>query len=156
MLIILGQNVEFIKDFVVSLERVFIKITNLIPECLILLQKNNVVSKIKNCLINYEKEIINSKTKTVEGVENEVPKKSIEPKIKIPIQNQIQQSVEKNQVKSTKCLSSNNELQKRKVEPFSDKHNFLKKPKLMSNNDLQNVLNQNTKSGWLIIRIIVL
>lgn len=125
----------------------FIKITNSVPECVILFQKNNVVSKIKKLILKYEREIRKS-------VENVVPKKSTKSMIKLLIQNQVQQE-EKNQGQNMKCLSSDNQQLKRKVEPFSDQHNLLKQPKLMSNNDLQNISIQSSKSGMLILRITV-
>lgn len=125
----------------------FIKITNSVPECVIQFQKNNVVSKIKKLILKYEREIRKS-------VENVVPKKSTKPMIKLLIQNQVQQE-EKNQGQNMKCLSSDNQQLKRKVEPFSDQHNLLKQPKLMSNNDLQNISIQSSKSGMLILRITV-
>lgn len=148
ILIILGLNVEFVKDFVVSLEKVFIKITNLVPECLLLFQKNNVIDKIKKRIIKYKRK---NQTKEVKGVNNVVNIKSNSPIFNLHTENQVPQTEEKNQMESMKCLSINNEQQKRKVEPFSDQHNLLKKPKLIHNNDLKNIFNLSTKSGMLIL-----
>jgi hypothetical protein len=130
---------------------VFIKITNLVPECLILFQKINVIDKIKKRIAKYERKSTITKFK---GVENEVNIKLNTPIIKLYIENQVPQTEEKNQMENMKCLSINNEQQKRKVEPFSNQHNLLKKPKLIYNNDLKNVLNHSTKSGMLILSII--
>lgn len=86
ILLILGTNIKFIKRIVISLERLFVIISNLIPDNHNHLQCNNVLNRIRRSIETYElyvlkycaphTSIIHSKLERNIDIENRVSKKS--------------------------------------------------------------------------------
>lgn len=153
----------------VSLERLFIKMTILVPNDLIKFNSIKVIDKIKYYIKEYEQSILNNHTLSnnymqqqltcnknrVLGIENIVPKTSVKSKVNFSIQNLVQQNKQKRDAmdKRIECMTFNNLPQKSNMDP--QKHNFEtlvdhhlpKKSKLMSSD----VLNRSTTSGILVI-----
>lgn len=150
----------------VSLERLFIKMTILVPNDLIKFSSIKVIDKIKYYIKEYEQSILNNHTLSnncmqqeltcnknrVLGIENIVPKTSVKSKVNFSIQNLVKQKRDAMD-KSIECITFNNllqksnmDLQKHNSETLVD-HHLPKKPKLMSSD----VLNRSTTSGILVI-----
>jgi len=153
----------------VSLERLFIKMTILVPDDLIKFKSNTVIEKINYHIKQYERNILDSHTLSnncmqqqitcnknrVLGIENIVPKTSVKSEVNYCIQNLVQQNKLKRDSmdKSIQCMTlnslsqkSNMDLQKHTSETIVD-HHLSKKPKLMSSD----VLNRSTTSGIFVI-----
>lgn len=160
ILLILGTNIDFVKKIVDSLERLFVMISNLIPDNNNKLQYNNVLDKIKHFIKLYEH--YNSGMHTPHtsindiGIKNKVPKETNELEGHLS-QQSLGQSMKTStnqkiqNVENKKHLALNNEqdrnLNLKNSESFTDHHLSIK-PKPISNN-VQNLLN-NTKNGMLI------
>lgn len=152
-----------------GLERIFIKMSILVPDDHIKFKCSTVIDKIKNCIKEYELNILENHTdkciqqltcnkNSVIGIENIVPKTSVKSEVNYSIKNHVQQNQRKREImdKSIECMTLNSlpqkknlDLQKHNSQTSVDQH-FSKKPKLMSSD----VLNRSTTSGILVILFI--
>lgn len=159
-LLILGTNIEFVKKIVDGLERLFVIISNLIPDNNNKLLCNNVLDKIKHCIKLYEHynsgmHVPHTSINDI-GIENKVPKKPNELEGHLSRQslgqsmktltNQKIQIVE-NKIHLTLNYEQDRNLnhQKSNSESYIDHHLSIK-PKPIS----KDVLNKSTKTGMLI------
>jgi len=149
-----------------GLERIFIKMSILVPDDHIKFKYNTVINKIKNCIKEYEQNILDNHTdkcmqqltcnkNSVIGIENIVPKTLIKSEVNYSIKNHVQRKREIMD-KSIECITLNSLPQKKSIDlhkhnsqTLVDQH-FSKKPKLMSSD----VLNRSTTSGILVILFI--
>lgn len=150
----------------VSLERLFIKMSILVPDDHVKFKCNKVIEKINYCIKEYEQNILDTLSDNgieqqlscnknrVLGIENIVPKTSVKSKVNCSIKNLVQKNKRKSEGidKSLECMILNDQqqkinmdLQKHKSETLVDRH-FSKKPKLMSSGELH----RNATSGILV------
>lgn len=167
--IIFILDIDFVKNLMVSLERLFIKMTILVPDDHIKFKCNKVIVTINYYIKEYEQNILDNHTLSnncmqqqltcnknrVLGIENIVPMTSVKSEVNNSIQDLVQQNKRKKDGtdKNIDCMTLNNipqkshvDLQKHNSETLVDLHSP-KKPKLMSSD----VLNRSTSSGILII-----
>lgn len=169
--IIFILDIDFVKNLMVSLERLFIKMTILVPDDLIKFKSSKVIAKINYYIKEYEQNISDGHTlgnncmqqpltcnkNRVLGIENIVPKTLVKSEVNYCIQNLVQQNKQKGDAmdKSKKCMTLNSPSQKMNTElqkPNSETevdHHLPKKPKLMSSD----VLNRSTTSGILVMNL---
>ncbi|XP_060849147.1 uncharacterized protein LOC132928472 [Rhopalosiphum padi] len=157
------SNIDFVKNLIVGLERIFLKISILVPDDHIKFKCNKVMDKINYYIKEYEKNILVNDTLSnnsmqqlftydknrVLGIENIVPTVSVKSEVNHSIQNLVQQnkqkkevmekSIEHNMTLNNLLQKTNIDLQKHNSETLIDNH-FPKKPKLMSSD----VLNRST------------
>jgi len=160
------SDIDFVKNLIVSLERIFLKISILVPDDHIKFKCNKVMDKINYYIKEYEKNILVNDTLSnnsmqqlftydknrVLGIENIVPTVSVKSEVNHSIQNLVQQnkqkkevmekSIEHNMTLNNLLQKTNIDLQKHNSETLIDNH-FPKKPKLMSSD----VLNRSTTTG---------
>ncbi|XP_022164015.1 uncharacterized protein LOC111029357 [Myzus persicae] len=152
------SNIDFIKKIIVCLERLFIKMSILVPDNHVKFKCNKVIDKINYCIKEYEQNILDDDTssdddmqqqlncnmKKVIGIENIVPKTTVQSKENCSIKNLVQTNKRKSEVldKSSECMILNDkqqklnmDLQKHNSKSLID-HHLLKKPKIMSSSML--------------------
>ncbi|XP_025194963.1 uncharacterized protein LOC112594413 [Melanaphis sacchari] len=166
-------NIDFIKNLMVSLEHIFLKMSTLVPDDHIKFKCNKVMDKINYYIKEYEKNILDNHTLSnnnmqqlitcdknrVLGIENIVPKVSVKSEVNYSIKNLVQQnkrkkevmekSIEHNIILNNLPQKINMNLQKHNSETLID-HHFTKKPKLMPSD----VLNRSTTTDPDIITIV--
>lgn len=164
--IILGQNVEFIKHLIVSLENVICKISKSVVDDYTQIVCKKVLDKIKYYIQKYEQSILEKKTivtlqntcklqntnnKRSLDIECTFPEKSNESKVNlISIENSIQPTKQKKpNFQSTTCNILNNKQHDvyDSCEKYNSDENLSKKPKLMS--DVENILHESNRLGML-------
>jgi len=162
-------DIDFVKNLMVKLENLFVKMTILVPDDHIKLKCNKVIATINYYIKELEKKILDNLTLSnncmqqqltcnknrVLGIENIVPISSVNLEVNYSIQDLAQQNKQKRDStdKNIECTTLNNipqkgymDLHKHNSETLVD-HHFPKKPKLMSSD----VLNRSTTSGILVI-----
>ncbi|KAE9539982.1 hypothetical protein AGLY_005234 [Aphis glycines] len=160
-------NIDFVKNLMAGLERIFFKFSILVPDDHIKFKSNKLMDKINYYMKEHEKNILDNHTlgnnnmqqlptydkNIVLGIENIIPKIPIKSEVNYSIQNLLQQNKRKKQVMENSLehnMTLNNlpeknnmDIQKRNSETLIV-HHFPKKPKLMSSD----VLNRSTTTEF--------
>lgn len=146
-------DIDFIKNLMVSLERLFIRLSTLLPDDDIKVKCNKLMDKLKYNIriIVYDKKILDNHTlnnssmqqlhtlnkKRVTGIENAVPNTSVKSDVNHSIQSPVQNNQQKKEMDGS-CNLQNNINSETLID-----HHLTKKPKLISSD----VLNRSTTSG---------
>uniref|UniRef100_A0A2S2PTA9 Uncharacterized protein n=1 Tax=Schizaphis graminum TaxID=13262 RepID=A0A2S2PTA9_SCHGA len=155
------SNIDFVKNLIVGLKRIFLKMSILVPDDHIKFKCNKVMDKVDYYIKEYEKNILVNDTNNsmqqlftydknrVLGIENIVPTVSVKSEVNHSIQNLVQQNkrkkevmeknIEHNMTLNNLLQKTNMDLQNHNSEILINNH-FPKKPKLMSSD----VLNRST------------
>lgn len=169
--IILDLNAKFLKNFVVSLANLFVKISNLVPDYKIILRWNKIIDKFKLNIKMYEQSILSSQQhfeqisnnemqlkNSIEkdlGIENIIPIKMNESKMNFSVQSYVDQNSKLKNLnteiltldnESIKLLQINQQCNFENLIDLKINHSQSKKPKLSHDE-------ANIKSGILVVYI---